>query len=237
MQQLLPRLFAHPLLFAHRGGLSPHPENSMAAFMRAISIGVSALETDLWVTADDVVVLDHDGVWRSGFRRRSLRKCTWEELSDRLTSLEQLLKSIPATTDVSVDIKDEDVFPLLAPLFSRINRDAQQLWICHGNLDRLAGWKSEFSIPRYVHSTKLDAVASAPERHAQSLRSLGVSVCNMHWRDWSGGLVALYHRFGVACFAWGLEHDADVLNVLRMGMDGLYADDVLLLQSVYQTTK
>lgn len=207
----------------------------MAAFAEALAQGVDALETDLWITADDMIVLDHDGFYKKGVRRRSLDKCSSHEVLNRLTSLEQLLRAIPVTIDLSVDVKDERLFPLLAPLFSRIGRDSQQLWICHGDLDVLTGWRSDDPTSHFVHSTKLEVIASSPERHAQSLRSVGIAVCNMHWRDWSGGLVTLYHRFGVACYAWGLEHQTEMRNVLRMGMDGLYADDISLLRNVYQS--
>lgn len=234
MQQLLPRLFARPLLFAHRGGLSHHPENSLAAFKDALTQGVDALETDAWITADDVIVLDHDGFLKSGIRRRSLDTCSWSELAGRLTSLEQLLREIPVTIDVSIDIKDVRLVPHLEQLLSRIERDSQQLWMCHGDLELLTGWKLQDPTSHYVHSTRLDAIATSPERHAQSLRNAGVAACNMHWRDWSGGLVALYHRFGVACFAWGLEHETEMRNILRMGMDALYADDIFLLRNVHQ---
>jgi glycerophosphoryl diester phosphodiesterase len=236
MQQLLPRLFARPLLFAHRGGLSRHPENSMAAFTEALEGGATALETDLWATADDVVVLDHDGVSTSGLRRRPLRKVQWEQVSVRLTSLEQLLTSIPATVDISVDVKDDEVFPLLPHVFARVARDPAQVWICHPMLDVLSTWNEKFIGPRYVHSTKLESIQSSPERHAQRLRSVGIAACNMHWRSWSGGLVTLYHRFGIACFAWGLEHETDMRNVIRMGMDGLYADDIRALHDAYRAS-
>ena len=45
---------------AHRGGRGLSPENTLAAFRRALSIGVTTLETDLAVTRDGVLVLAHD---------------------------------------------------------------------------------------------------------------------------------------------------------------------------------
>ena len=47
-------------LQAHRGGRGLAPENTMAAFKRAIAIGVTTIETDLAVTRDGVVVISHD---------------------------------------------------------------------------------------------------------------------------------------------------------------------------------
>ncbi|QQS14269.1 MAG: glycerophosphodiester phosphodiesterase [Rhodospirillales bacterium] len=47
-------------LQGHRGARGLAPENTLAAFRLALEIGVTTLETDLAVTADDVLVLSHD---------------------------------------------------------------------------------------------------------------------------------------------------------------------------------
>jgi len=47
-------------LEAHRGGRALAPENTLTAFSNAIGIGVSTLELDIGLTADDVVVISHD---------------------------------------------------------------------------------------------------------------------------------------------------------------------------------
>ncbi len=47
-------------LQGHRGARGLAPENTIAAFTRAVGIGVSTLETDIAVTRDGVLVLSHD---------------------------------------------------------------------------------------------------------------------------------------------------------------------------------
>lgn len=47
-------------LQAHRGGRALSPENTLAAFERAMEIGVSTLELDIALTADGVPVISHD---------------------------------------------------------------------------------------------------------------------------------------------------------------------------------
>jgi glycerophosphoryl diester phosphodiesterase len=47
-------------LQAHRGGAGLHPENTLAAFGAALTLGVSTLELDVHLTRDDDVVVSHD---------------------------------------------------------------------------------------------------------------------------------------------------------------------------------
>jgi glycerophosphoryl diester phosphodiesterase len=48
-----------PQTIAHRGYKAAYPENSMGAFRGAIEVGAHAIETDLHLSKDGVVVLSH----------------------------------------------------------------------------------------------------------------------------------------------------------------------------------
>ena len=60
----LPALVALPSLAfdleGHRGARGLAPENTVAAFRRALEIGVTTIETDMAVTRDGVIVISHD---------------------------------------------------------------------------------------------------------------------------------------------------------------------------------
>ncbi|MFP4395058.1 MAG: glycerophosphodiester phosphodiesterase, partial [Anaerolineales bacterium] len=49
-----------PLIFAHRGASHLAPENTLAAFQRAIEIGADGVELDVQLSADGVPVVIHD---------------------------------------------------------------------------------------------------------------------------------------------------------------------------------
>jgi glycerophosphoryl diester phosphodiesterase len=78
-------------LQGHRGARGLAPENTLPGFARALSIGVTTLELDAGVTADDVVVVSHDrrlnpdivrgadGRWLTG-RPFAVRELTFHEL-------------------------------------------------------------------------------------------------------------------------------------------------------------
>src|SRR5262249_4932108 len=50
------------ITFAHRGARIEEPENTIAAFRRALERGASGLETDVWLSSDGEVVCAHDPV-------------------------------------------------------------------------------------------------------------------------------------------------------------------------------
>ncbi|MCU1374916.1 MAG: glycerophosphoryl diester phosphodiesterase, partial [Actinomycetia bacterium] len=75
----------HPgvLPFAHRGGASDAPENSLAAFARAVELGYRYLETDTHITADGVLIAFHDDVLdRVTDKTGRISELTWAEVSE-----------------------------------------------------------------------------------------------------------------------------------------------------------
>ena len=56
-------------LIGHRGARGLAPENTLAAFARAIEIGVSGFELDCAITRDGVVVIHHDALMNPDFAR------------------------------------------------------------------------------------------------------------------------------------------------------------------------
>ena len=51
---------SEPLLVAHRGGAAEAPENTLAAFRRALSLGVRWFELDVQMSRDGELVVIHD---------------------------------------------------------------------------------------------------------------------------------------------------------------------------------
>ena len=59
-----PPLLDSAVLFAHRGARAHAPEYPLEAFTLGLRLGATGLESDVWLTADGVAVLDHDTVDR-----------------------------------------------------------------------------------------------------------------------------------------------------------------------------
>lgn len=56
-----------PQAIAHRGFKAKFPENTMGAFRGAVEVGADALETDIHLSKDGVVVLSHVSVMTSTY--------------------------------------------------------------------------------------------------------------------------------------------------------------------------
>ncbi len=71
-----------PAVFAHRGASGELPENTLAAFERALAQGADFLETDVHRTKDGRVVIAHDGdVSRVTDGQGEIEALNWDELS------------------------------------------------------------------------------------------------------------------------------------------------------------
>ena len=83
-------LLRPPIGFAHRGARAHVAENTVDAFRLALRLGATGIESDVWITADGVPVLDHDGVVRSGIRKRRFRSLRRDELPGHVLTLQAL---------------------------------------------------------------------------------------------------------------------------------------------------
>ena len=235
MQQRLPSQFAHPITFAHRGASAHEQENTLEAFRLALHLGATGLESDVWITADGEIVLDHDGVVKFGLRKRTIAELSRSQLPSHIPTLNDLFEACGTTYHLSLDIKGP--LALTAVISVVRNRDAsmlERLWICHSEYSFLVSRRHETEGLHLVHSTRLARIEEGPERRAATLAANGIEVCNMHYTDWNGGLVALFHRFGIATFSWDLQYEPALQSAFRMGMDAVYSDWVDRMVSVYR---
>ncbi len=199
----------------------------MEAFELALRLGATGLESDVWLTADGVAVLDHDGVVGSRLRRRRIRDLRLDELPDHIPPLAELYASFGTDFELSLDVKDPAAGgPAVAVSAAADPTMASRLWLCDDDLDRLVSWREVSPYVRLVDSTRLARVKQGPERLAARLQALEIDAVNLHHTDWSGGLVTLIHRFKLLAFGWDAQHDRILDGLLRMGIDGLYCDHV-----------
>lgn len=223
----LPSLRRPPIGFAHRGARANAPENTIEAFTLAVRLGATGLESDVWLTADGEAVLDHDGVIRSGLRRRRIAELRRSELPAHVPTLGELYDAVGTALPLSLDVKDADAFDAVVSTATAAGGDAlHDLWLCHHHVDQVLGWRLRNADVRLVDSTQVRRVPEGIEQRAAALAHGGIDALNLHHTEWSGGQVALVHRFGVHCFGWDAQHERVIDELLAIGIDGVYSDHV-----------
>ncbi len=227
MQQRLPSQLDPPIAFAHRGARAHAPENTIEAFELGLRLGATGLESDVWLTADGVAVLDHDGVAKVRRRKRSIRDLARDQLPEHIPSLAEMLDACGRGYALSLDLKD----PASAPEVLRTVRNhdpamIEHTWLCDVDLARLRTLRAAEPDARLLHSTRLDRIKEGPERRAAALAHAHIDGINLNRRDWTGGLVVLFHRFDLVAFGWDMQLEHELRDGLRMGLDAVYSDHV-----------
>jgi glycerophosphoryl diester phosphodiesterase len=215
-----------PITFAHRGGRADAPENTLVAFARALEQGAGGLESDARLSADGEAVLVHGPHVRQGLRRLVVASTPAARLAGAgIPRLADLYATLGGDFELSLDVKD----PRGAEAILDAARAADavgRLWLCSGDLDVLVGIRAADSEVRLVHSMGRRRYGDTLEPHVAALARQGVAALNLQEREWSAGLVALTHRFGLAAFAWNVQESRRLRALLAMDIDAVYSDHV-----------
>ena len=220
---------AVPIAFAHQGGLSEHPRNSLPAFLLALEAQCTGFESDVWLTADGVPVLDHDGI-AGGVPIRTLQR---SELPDQVATLGDLYAICGPSAPLSLDVRDPEGVPrIIATARAAGGAAVSNLWLCTELVAEARTWRLEDDDVRIVHSTELAEMTDGFGAHLLLLRAEGVDVLNLHETDWDEGLVAHAHDAGLLAFGWDTHTRDGIERLLGYGCDGIYSDNVAVLVDV-----
>lgn len=190
-------------------------------------MGATGLESDVWLSADGVAVLDHDGKVKAGLRSRPIASVPRRSLPAHVPTLEDLYADCGTGFELSLDVKDATAARAAAEVARAAGPNAaSRLWLCHRDWAVLAGWRQDLHDVRLVDSTTLRNMRQGPERRAAQLSAAGIDAVNLHHSEWTGGMTTLFHRFGRFAFGWDAQHERVIRNLHRMGIDGIFSDHV-----------
>lgn len=227
VQQRLPSRLDPPIAFAHRGARAHARENTLESFQLGLRLGATGLESDVWLTSDGVLVLDHDGLVREGWRRRPISSYRRDQLPEHIPALADLVTTCGTDYDLSLDLKTPETGTAVIELFQAVAPELlPRTWLCYPDQQLLGLLRPVDETVRLVNSTKLNRMKSGPERRAAELADDGIDAVNLHHTEWSGGLTTLFHRFDRVAFAWDLQMEHQLRNLIRMGIDGVFSDHV-----------
>ncbi len=212
-----------PVGFAHRGARAERRENTLEAFARALERGATGLESDAWITADGVVVLDHDGVTGPVWRHRALSTQDRADLPAHIPALSDLYRECGTDFELSIDVKDPAALDPLLEVARRAGA-AERLWLCHHDWRPMAGWRRRAPEVRLVESSNLAWMKEGLAARASTLAASGLDALNLHRSQWDADRVREVRAVGLRALGWDAQSDDDLDRLLAMGVDGVYSD-------------
>ncbi|MEX0768903.1 MAG: glycerophosphodiester phosphodiesterase [Microthrixaceae bacterium] len=228
----------HPLAIAHRGGTEAAPENTLAAFTAATSLGYRHLETDVHLTADGVLIAFHDDqLDRVTNEQGKIGDLPWEQIrqaridgSDPIPTLAELLESFPHAF-FNIDAKSDAAVDSLA---KTLHQHAAVGRACvaafsHKRLRRLrellGSEQCTAASPREVAQLMTAARLRSSARPAMvdyhcvqvPVRQNGIPLLTQ-------GFVRTVHDRGCQVHAWTINDRTEMHSLLDLGVDGIITD-------------
>jgi glycerophosphoryl diester phosphodiesterase len=236
-------------VIAHRGLAVEAPENTLLAFAKAISIGVTHVETDVHVSADGVAMISHDpDLRRIAGRTAQVAHLTSHELrridlgdGQNYSSLAEALDAFPETR-FNIDIKIEGA---VVPAVEAIRAAGATARVLIGSFRPARRLQAVRMLPGVATSVSsrgaVAAVAAATSGNLRALRrvlrdvqavQLPESVLCM--KPFTPRAVSAFHAAGVEVHAWTINDVGSMERLLDAGVDGIITDRADLAMPVVQ---
>lgn len=228
-----------PIAWAHRGGASDVPENTMPAFEHAVGLGYRYVETDVQVTADGVLVAFHDNdLTRTCGRPGRISDLPWNEVRTARVAgvapiplLEDMLGAWPDLR-VNIDCKSTAAVPALV---SAVRRTGAIDRVCLAafsdtrlrRLRSLLGDRLCTSLgPAGIAALRFGRLRGTAATAAQvPVRQAGLMITDAR-------LVERAHRLGLHVHVWTIDDPAEMNRLLDLGVDGIMTDRPGVLRDV-----
>ena len=234
-----------PIAFAHRGGASEVPENTMPAFEHAVRLGYRYVETDVHVTADGVLLAFHDDVLdRVTDRRGVIGELPWSEVAaarvdgtEPIPLFEDLLGAFPDLR-VNVDPKHDAAVEPLAEVLHRCGAVDR---VCVGafsdeRLERVRALVPGVCTSLGPAGTLQLGLAAAGQDDVGELVSPCAQVPPLYGDTpiVTEEFVAEAHRRGMQVHVWTIDDEAEMRRLLDLGVDGVMTDRPAALRAVLE---
>jgi glycerophosphoryl diester phosphodiesterase len=249
----------HPrLLYAHRGASAERPENTMPAFDRAMAIGVDALEMDVHLTRDGVLIVAHDDT----AARTCGSGCRWGELdvveargldagwgfvaSDgtrpyagrgiNVPTFEEVLVAFPKVK-INVDLKGERAVATMLDLVRRMKAEDR---VCLASFQtgtavalRRRGYGGETSLSRGEVATLLSFPALLWRQLPFTGTAAQVPVKSGAIHFDRAAFIAKCHSLGLRVDFWTVDDRAEAERLLALGADGIMTNDPAAIRPAF----
>jgi glycerophosphoryl diester phosphodiesterase len=220
-------------IVAHRGASRERPENTLAAFTRALELGADGIELDVHRSADGVLIVHHDAMPRAApgptLANREIRTLTVEELSafrvggQPIPTLAAVIEAVGGSLRIYCELKGPGTAAAAVALLGRRGDAAALHAFDHRQVAearRLAPALARGVLESSYHVVPTDTMASVDARDLWQAAELI-----------DQALVDAVHERGGRVIAWTVDSPAVMRSLAALGVDALCTNDVALCRS------
>ena len=235
-----------PLPMAHRGYSARFPENTMAAFSAAISLGYKYLETDVHATSDGKLVAFHDThLERVTNGQGVIEDLTWNELkklkvkeTETIPLLEDILTTWPSAC-VLIDPKEDSAVKPLYGVLSRLD-----VWdrVCVGSFsDQRIAWIRKEAGAKLCTSMSPKEIRKLRFRSwSLPLKGFGAQCVQAPVKQkWipilDRSFINTAHNLGFPVHAWTINDVVTMEKLLDLNIDAIMTDEAETLKAVFKS--
>ncbi|MFC0211764.1 glycerophosphodiester phosphodiesterase [Paenibacillus chartarius] len=227
-----------PLIIAHRGAAAEAPENTMAAFRKAIEQGCDAIELDVHLTADGQVVVFHDETLeRTTNRSGPVGSLTWDELrqadagawfgrdfaGERVPLLSEVLELMPAAVGLNLELKLSYGGRMVAPVARLLREYGRAETTVISSYDHKLLYRMKQEAPEVLISLVYDGRLLNPLRLADDFGH-DVFSFSLHHRMVEEDDVAPLRAAGKPVIVWTANREEDIRRLAACGVSGIITD-------------
>ena len=234
------QVIAHRCFHENGSNDKEYPENSLAAFKRAQNLGIWGAEIDVWITPDDVVVVNHNATVPTDKKNRKLEFTDYENLKDirlangevlpTLESLLQAMKESSSDMKLVLEIKshakkknNERVVNKSIELVRKYGLENQVVWIAFS-----------YDNCKMIVSALPDAMVMYlnGDKTPKSCFKDGIRGIDYHMNVTFKKYVRQAHKLGMVVNCWTVNSVSDMNKFLDLGVDYITTNEPDVLKEL-----
>lgn len=221
-------------VYAHRGASAEFPENTIAAFRRALELEVEGIELDVHLSKDGVPVVIHDDtVDRTTNGSGAVSDLTVDELQvlnagegEPVPTLEQVLDLIGDKVHLDIEVKANEAGEAVVEL---LKGRTDTRWLISS---------FDWNVLRYVRSVDADAelwplTVGATDEAIEMAKALGSRALAIHQGALDEDIVAFLREQELGFWPWTVNDPERAIVLADWGAIGICTDDPAAIQAAF----
>lgn len=237
---------------AHRGVFSNEmgvPENSLAAFRRAVEAGL-AIELDVRLSKDGKLVVFHDtgckrmtgvDVKVSALPYSELRKLRLRDTEEHIPLLSEVLKLVKGRVPLLIEVKNIALVGRLEWKLLKLLRDYQGKYIIESFHPGVVGW-----MKRHAKGVSVGQLVSMHSTSLNPVEKLMMKMQGFYWltradfmsydiRELTPAMAREFHKRGMKVYGWTVRSVSDYIRMKNI-CDGVIFDTVSIGEILVKKT-